>query len=361
MKNLFFTLLFTFALAGFSQIYQPFEASSRQVLTDSCYGHPGSTISASNAINGKSFRTGPLSNLSMNHGVIFPYIYLNGNDTLTFSHKASNASGNYFLTVYTLNEQDSIIDTLFNFSYSQSTLTYSETIAVSDSGVRKIRFAFNGTGGTGRGIIDDIYISGEWAVDFSTCTVSPQFTPLPVTLISFEGSATSNGITLMWQTAQEINNHGFELYRAGSDLQFEMIAWIEGNGNSNQLNTYKYVDQFPLENTYYYYLRQVDFDGASETFPVIVVSSEGKVNKSIEIFPNPSNGEIFIRQNEFPEAITATIKDLSGRIVKEVHLMSTQLQRQDLSDLKDGWYVLNLMGSDSLLLRQVKLNIQTGK
>lgn len=357
MKNIIITTcLLWMAEFSLAQIYQPFENASRQELTDSCFGHPGSSHSTSNAINGKSFRTGQLTSLTMNHGVIFPYMYLDGDDTLIFKHRASSNTGYYYLTVYTLDVNGNIIDTLLCHSYNKSTAIFTACIQVVDSGVRKIQFAFNGQGGTGRGVLDDVFISADWVVDLHTCQVNPNATPLPVSLLSMKAEALEQGNLISWSTALEENNMGFELYRASLDGAFERIAWIEGNGNTHSIHTYNYLDLTSTPEARYY-LKQIDYNGKSEIFPVIYVQNSHLDQHNISLFPNPANGHVFLRQDESTGSNKVNVSDFSGRILKEITLTGSQLERIELDGLLPGWYTVTVY-SEQAIIYQSKLSIR---
>ncbi len=94
--------------------------------------------------------------------------------------------------------------------------------------------------------------------------------PLPVDLLSFDVTSQYNSIDLQWQTAAEINNLGYEIYRAvNSPDNFNIIASYRTNKNlSGQHNSstgaeYNYQD-FEVQDskTYYYKLIQHDSDGS---------------------------------------------------------------------------------------------------
>ena len=111
--------------------------------------------------------------------------------------------------------------------------------------------------------------------------------PLPVTLIDFTGEKLKNNdVKLQWQTAQEINNSHFEL-ESYSNGNFEKIATIPGNGNSNVLLDYSFTHISPKEQVLLYRLKQVDFDGKSEYFKVISISNIANVKQEVLVFPNP--------------------------------------------------------------------------
>ena len=95
-----------------------------------------------------------------------------------------------------------------------------------------------------------------------------------VDLISFIAIPTTNHTAqLNWMTASEINNSHFEIERSYDGRDFEMIDHVSGNGNSQHQIDYSYTDASvsKLENTVFYRLKQVDFDGTSECSDIRVV------------------------------------------------------------------------------------------
>jgi uncharacterized repeat protein (TIGR01451 family) len=91
--------------------------------------------------------------------------------------------------------------------------------------------------------------------------------PTAVTLISFRAEALpeSGQVRLWWVTATEINNAGFNLYRAPVNdfSQAQLINFTPSNSagpNSGETN-YEYLDTPGDGNTWYYWLEDVDTNG----------------------------------------------------------------------------------------------------
>jgi hypothetical protein len=86
-----------------------------------------------------------------------------------------------------------------------------------------------------------------------------------ITLSSFEAIPGSGKVTLQWTTESEVDNAGFNLYRAEApDGPYVKInsALIPAKGSATQGTTYEYVDS-GLKNrtTYYYKLEDIDQSG----------------------------------------------------------------------------------------------------
>lgn len=117
-------------------------------------------------------------------------------------------------------------------------------------------------------------------------------TSLPVELLNFEGHFSEDKIGLQWTTVSEINNDHFELERSSDGKEFSVIAVIGGHGNSSQVNNYKF-DDYEIKSgaTYYYRLRQVDYDRSDNYSDAIAVQTEFK-NSQLVIYLSGENFNI---------------------------------------------------------------------
>ena len=116
-------------------------------------------------------------------------------------------------------------------------------------------------------------------------------TPVPVDLISFTGKLVGSDVQLNWATASELNNDRFEVERRfEGETEFTTIGEVDGNGNSQEVLNYQFLDNnnnWPTE-VAYYRLRQVDFDGAFEHTQIVAIAKEGTFDA--RVYPNPTKG-----------------------------------------------------------------------
>lgn len=119
-------------------------------------------------------------------------------------------------------------------------------------------------------------------------------TPLPVTLTSFTGHSSSQGIDLRWQTATEQDASHFVVERSATGhAPFVRIGELQSQGgNSSQLRSYAFRDaSAPGEAaaTLYYRLRQVDHSGAVALSPVVAVTkSQAPGTAQLQVYPSPA-------------------------------------------------------------------------
>jgi len=120
-------------------------------------------------------------------------------------------------------------------------------------------------------------------------------TTLPVEITSFNAIAQNNKVMLNWITGSELNNQYFEIEKSINGNQYEPIGRVAGKGTTSQTNSYSFTDHAPLAMINYYRLKQVDIDNRYKYSAVVTIKLEGKLKKSINIFPNPVSDKINFR------------------------------------------------------------------
>jgi hypothetical protein len=160
------------------------------------------------------------------------------------------------------------------------------------------------------------------------------FRALPVILISFKGENEQNGNTLAWTTTSEINNSGFEIEKSLDAKTFERIGFIDGNGDSKEINTYHFLDPYPLSRTYYR-LKQLDFNGKFEYSHVISVKKDGSV---IQIYPNPATDQFYIKGISQKENVI--IRNLQGKLILKKNV--SPAEPVSTGNLATGIYMITI-------------------
>lgn len=183
--------------------------------------------------------------------------------------------------------------------------------------------------------------SGIYAQRFGTFV-------LPVELTDFTVQTQDNQTNLLlWQTATEENNKGFEVQKSMNGQDFETIDFVEGKGMTMESQNYTFTDEKPNNGINYYRLKQIDFDGQFEYSKVISVNVNGAIATIGEFYPNPSESG-FVNLNYFAQndnEITIAVFDMTGK------LMISQTQQIlngnnnlsfDFSDLNTGIYIVKI-------------------
>ena len=114
---------------------------------------------------------------------------------------------------------------------------------------------------------------------------------VPVQLLSFQGSKTSEGNLLQWNTSTEINTVEFVLERSTDAKTIEPVALIPAKGNNS---SYYYLDTNPSTTTLYYRLQIIDKDQQISYSNLIVLSSASE-ELHVIVFPNPCSGQSHLK------------------------------------------------------------------
>jgi hypothetical protein len=93
------------------------------------------------------------------------------------------------------------------------------------------------------------------------------FSPTLINVSSFNAAAGAGNIILQWSTESEIDNAGFNVYRAeveNGDYIKINAALISAQGSSTQGAVYEFVDKdVRNRKNYYYKLEDIDLQGVS--------------------------------------------------------------------------------------------------
>lgn len=187
--------------------------------------------------------------------------------------------------------------------------------------------------------------------------------PVPVELTSFTAQASSEGVTLKWTTATELNNHGFEIEKSANGTEFYTIAFVPGAGTTTEATEYSYTDDVDYKGgeTFFYRLKQVDLDGRVNYSSIVeVVFDVPKDFVLHQNYPNPFNPSTTIKY-AVPRTSLVTIKvyDLTGQevssLVNEMKEAGTYEIKFDAQSLASGVYVYRMTADNFSSAR--KLNI----
>lgn len=179
--------------------------------------------------------------------------------------------------------------------------------------------------------------------------------PLPVSLSEFSADCYDNYVLINWATESELNNDYFIIERSYDDFNWQIAGQIPGAGNSNQYLNYKFTDSKIKPGIVYYRLKQADFDG-SFTYSQVISSSCLTYKSELIIYPNPSNGIIYISglsENESPSKII--IRDNTGKIVYNDDFSGNNMYSINLSHLQPGIYNLGIYSEMQVYVSKIIL------
>jgi hypothetical protein len=174
--------------------------------------------------------------------------------------------------------------------------------------------------------------------------------PLPVSLSYFTGNYHDGAVLLRWATASETNNKGFAIERSEDGINFEQIGFVNGMGNSQKLNEYKFIDAQSLP-VAFYQLKQIDFDGTTETSQIIKIET---IKEIFEVSPNPFNGIIRVGSDHNQNTIEIVIYDLQGKA--KLSMAGQGNLVVDAQNLEAGIYLMEINQGDTKQVKRIIKN-----
>lgn len=198
--------------------------------------------------------------------------------------------------------------------------------------------------------------SGTLNLD-GTCTGPDTFCasgPLPIELLFFNVEVVKNQVHLTWATASEENFDFFSVERSENGQEYYEISTVPGNGFSDEIINYEFLDQSPLAGRSFYRLKAVDFDGSFEYFQIESVVFD---QLGVDIYPNPVYDDrlsVWVNfENNLP--IKLTIFDSQGKMVAK-HPLASGLNRLNLGELSPGSFIVVI--NSGVLEHRSKLIVQ---
>ncbi|MBK9097852.1 MAG: choice-of-anchor D domain-containing protein [bacterium] len=183
---------------------------------------------------------------------------------------------------------------------------------------------------------------------------------VPVELTSFTGHASDNDVNLIWTTATETNNSGFEVERKISDT-WEKIGFVAGSGTTTDFRTYSFVDENAQYGIYSYRLKQIDFNGSFEYSETIEIEVNTPSQYSLEQnYPNPFNPTTTISYSlKETGVVSLKVFDILGNevttLINEEMSAGTYQYKFDASALSSGIYFYTLKAGNFLSTKKMIL------
>lgn len=181
---------------------------------------------------------------------------------------------------------------------------------------------------------------------------------LPVGLLSFEAKLKGQIVTLLWETASEINNDYFTVMKSIDGNIFKPIGKIQGAGTSNTYHSYSLVDNEPITQTTYYRLKQTDFDGKSSFSEIIAVAPQiDDFSQSLNVFIHNVNDDIYISLHGTANTLYKyTIIDMLGKTIDAGEISTDdngiKSLQINISGIANGIYNFTVSGDNEIVQKK---------
>lgn len=215
---------------------------------------------------------------------------------------------------------------------------------------------FSGTTAVVRLCLDANSVDEDYAVTDMSVNLG---SPLPVKWSGFFINTTAEGFSqLKWQTASEINNDYFEVERSMDGIYFSNVGQVKGSGNQSGPTNYAFTDKTTKAgNTYYYRIKQVDYDGNEDHS--IILSIDIKVEAiTLSVEPNPVYDMLKVNLNSpSSDNLILEIFRMDGSLVQMIEFNEGEISKSfDMTFLNSGLYILKSKGSNIINQKIIKAN-----
>jgi len=195
--------------------------------------------------------------------------------------------------------------------------------------------------------------------------------PLPVTLLYFKVYCVGKYVALKWETASEINCDYYLVERSTDGISWEGVAYIQGAGNSNEISTYSWADNYDSNGAALYYrLTQFDYNGDKEILGIQSIicnaaTDDSWVTINTDIFNNilinftategePYEIKVFNLLGELIYFQSGTVENSIEQFVIPTYGLASSIYVVDVhSSLVNKTQKINLIKSQKVHIREI--------
>jgi len=171
---------------------------------------------------------------------------------------------------------------------------------------------------------------------------------LPVLLCYFTAATQDSNIILKWQTATELNNLGFAIFRSEErEGKYIKIGFVKGAGSSEITVDYQFTDGEVEEGkAYFYYLEDINISGVKNKNVIIRVVVKTSVSASfipkksrlLQNYPNPFNPETWIPYELAADStVSIDIYNVQGQLIRHLALKEQKAGSYLMKDKATCW------------------------
>jgi len=185
--------------------------------------------------------------------------------------------------------------------------------------------------------------------------------PLPVKLVSFNGSVNKNRTQLQWMVAENETARNFEVQRSTNGIDFVTAGTVTASTKSGDAQ-YSFTENISAERVMYR-LKMYDNNYKAEYSKILLFNSSLSTQKSLQVITNPVREKLIISfNNDANEAAQVTIYDHTGRTIQKQTLnASTGVNTATVAlngNYTNGMYIVELATKTSRLSQKIMYSNQ---
>ena len=203
-------------------------------------------------------------------------------------------------------------------------------------------------------------------VGFSQIRYVYSDTPLPISLSSFDIEKLGKSIRFSWQTASEIENLGYKIYRKENDGIFEEISSyayndaLRGQGTTTDMHDYEFIDiNVEPGKEYSYLLADISYQIEENKHHDYIRKVYIPVGIEVgDAYPNPFNPVCIIPFSlDTDRHVTVQLHDVSGRKIKTITDKHYTAGTYDITvndpSLSSGLYFVRVNSGNKIETRKI--------
>ncbi len=198
-------------------------------------------------------------------------------------------------------------------------------------------------------------LSGSWE-DCKSSTASSRAS------LTFSAYEAQRQVALQWATNTGYKNAYFEIEKSINGVDFEILKKVANKDVTDELESYKEMDQQPNLGDNYYRIKQVYIDGSFDYTPTQLIQFNIDLNE-LGVFPNPVKETLFINLQPYAgQKGYIRISNQYGQILTELKLdkiPDTPVRVELGSNVPNGLYMLSIKPGEGL--NRITKKIVVGK
>jgi hypothetical protein len=188
-------------------------------------------------------------------------------------------------------------------------------------------------------------------------------TPLPLTLVSFNGSCKDNTVLLKWVTASETDINSFTIQRSTDGAHFTNLGEVNANNSSSAISEYSYSGNIIIGAANYYRLKINDLNGSAKYSSTLSIEDCSRnIQPRVSVNPNLiTDNKVNLDYNTLKnDVLLIQFENTLGQncLTKTVQVQAGRnIQTIDLGKLPSGIYFMHVISSVTQESNVIKLMI----